>query len=110
MMQVLAVQVWSDVACPWCYIGSRRFGHGDELVAIAVDAGLERDAVMAALGDGRHEADVEADRRRAGSLGIGAIPFYVIDDTLGVSGAQAPETFAAALERAVSEGPRAEVP
>jgi predicted DsbA family dithiol-disulfide isomerase len=25
---VLKVDVWSDVACPWCYIGKRRFAEG----------------------------------------------------------------------------------
>jgi predicted DsbA family dithiol-disulfide isomerase len=25
---VLKVDVWSDVACPWCYIGKRRFADG----------------------------------------------------------------------------------
>ena len=25
---MLKVEVWSDVACPWCYIGKRRFAEG----------------------------------------------------------------------------------
>jgi predicted DsbA family dithiol-disulfide isomerase len=25
---VLKVEIWSDVACPWCYIGKRRFAEG----------------------------------------------------------------------------------
>jgi predicted DsbA family dithiol-disulfide isomerase len=28
MTQGLTVEVWSDVACPWCYIGKRRFAEG----------------------------------------------------------------------------------
>ena len=24
-MQRLAVEIWSDIACPWCYVGKRRF-------------------------------------------------------------------------------------
>ena len=24
-MLPLAVEIWSDIACPWCYIGKRRF-------------------------------------------------------------------------------------
>ncbi len=24
----LAVDVWSDIACPWCYVGTRRFAEG----------------------------------------------------------------------------------
>lgn len=27
-MSAIAVEIWSDVACPWCYIGKRRFEEG----------------------------------------------------------------------------------
>jgi predicted DsbA family dithiol-disulfide isomerase len=27
MATVLEVEIWSDVVCPWCYIGKRRFEH-----------------------------------------------------------------------------------
>jgi predicted DsbA family dithiol-disulfide isomerase len=29
----LLVQIWSDVACPWCYIGKRRFERGLSVLA-----------------------------------------------------------------------------
>ena len=25
MMERMNVEIWSDVACPWCYVGKRRF-------------------------------------------------------------------------------------
>jgi predicted DsbA family dithiol-disulfide isomerase len=28
MSDVLKVDVWSDIACPWCYVGKRRFADG----------------------------------------------------------------------------------
>jgi predicted DsbA family dithiol-disulfide isomerase len=28
MSEVLKVDVWSDIACPWCYVGKRRFEEG----------------------------------------------------------------------------------
>ncbi len=28
MSETLTVDVWSDIACPWCYIGKRRFEQG----------------------------------------------------------------------------------
>jgi predicted DsbA family dithiol-disulfide isomerase len=38
MAKRLQVQIWSDIACPWCYVGKRRFesalqqfAHGDEV-------------------------------------------------------------------------------
>ena len=24
----MEVEIWSDIACPWCYVGKRRFGFG----------------------------------------------------------------------------------
>ena len=28
MTDILRVDIWSDIACPWCYIGKRRFAAG----------------------------------------------------------------------------------
>jgi len=28
MTEVLKIDVWSDIACPWCYVGKRRFAEG----------------------------------------------------------------------------------
>ena len=28
MTDVLKIDVWSDIACPWCYVGKRRFAEG----------------------------------------------------------------------------------
>ena len=32
-MPVMTVEIWSDVVCPWCYIGKRRFEHALEQFA-----------------------------------------------------------------------------
>lgn len=37
MRTVLEVEVWSDVVCPWCYIGKRRFERAVEQVADAIE-------------------------------------------------------------------------
>ncbi|HYN57403.1 MAG TPA: DsbA family oxidoreductase [Motilibacterales bacterium] len=31
----MKVDVWSDIACPWCYIGKRRFAEGERLYRAA---------------------------------------------------------------------------
>ena len=31
--RTITVEVWSDVVCPWCYIGKRRFAAGVDQVA-----------------------------------------------------------------------------
>ena len=45
---------------------------------------------------------VEADIAQARAYGISGVPFFVFDGRLGVSGAQAPETFRQVLDRAVA--------
>jgi predicted DsbA family dithiol-disulfide isomerase len=51
-----------------------------------------------------YAAEVRADERRAAALGIAGVPFVVVDERYGVSGAQSPDTFLAALERAWAAG------
>lgn len=63
------------------------------LVDLGADAGLDRDEAAAALGDNRYAAGVDADIETAHRLDVSGVPFYVINDRYGVSGAQAPETF-----------------
>ena len=33
----MRVEIWSDVACPWCYVGTRRFERAVEETGIDVD-------------------------------------------------------------------------
>lgn len=43
VVEVLSVDIWSDIACPWCYIGKRRFEEG---VRRYHDAGGEREVAL----------------------------------------------------------------
>ncbi|MCU0283430.1 MAG: DsbA family oxidoreductase [Candidatus Nanopelagicales bacterium] len=81
----------------------RHVGHVDELAALAGEVGLDRDEVVAALEAGRYADDVQADIALARTYGISGVPFFVLDDRYGISGAQAPETFAAALTQVVTD-------
>jgi predicted DsbA family dithiol-disulfide isomerase len=81
----------------------RHVGRDDELVALAVDAGLDADAARDALLSGRHVSDVRRDQAQAQAYGITGVPFYVIDGTYGVSGAQPPEAFAQILRQVWAE-------
>ncbi len=38
MTDALAIDIWSDIACPWCYIGKRNLEKGLELASAADDA------------------------------------------------------------------------
>ncbi len=56
------------------------------------------------LADGSYADAVRADEAQAGALGISGVPFTVLDNRYGVSGAQpAAEAFTAVLDRAWSE-------
>ena len=37
MRTVIHVEIWSDVVCPWCYIGKRRFERAVEAVAADIE-------------------------------------------------------------------------
>ena len=72
----------------------------DSLVALATDAGLTRDEAAATLLDNRYAKAVNEDIEIARQLGVTGVPFFVIDDRYGISGAQAPDTFLDVLQRA----------
>jgi predicted DsbA family dithiol-disulfide isomerase len=63
----------------------------DTLVRMAVAVGLEEQEVRELLAGERYADEVRADERTAGELGISAVPTFVVDRELGVSGAQPPE-------------------
>jgi predicted DsbA family dithiol-disulfide isomerase len=72
----------------------------ETLVALGAEAGLPAEQVRAMLaGDGYADA-VRADERRAAAFGIGGVPFFVIDEQFGVSGAQEAAVLLNALEEA----------
>jgi predicted DsbA family dithiol-disulfide isomerase len=72
----------------------------DVLTEVAAGAGLDAGAVAEVL-DGDAYADaVRQDELEARQLDISGVPFFVLDMALGVSGAQATETFADALNQA----------
>jgi predicted DsbA family dithiol-disulfide isomerase len=81
----------------------RHLGDVDELVAIAVEAGLDADEARAALETHRYGGDVQADIAQATAFGIQGVPFFVLDGRYGVSGAQDPDVFADALRQVAAE-------
>ncbi|WP_447942983.1 DsbA family oxidoreductase [Microbacterium aurum] len=72
----------------------RHVGRVDDLVDLAAEAGLDADAARDALQSERYLADVRADQAQAQAYGIQGVPFFVIDGTYGVSGAQPADAFA----------------
>lgn len=81
----------------------RAIGEPDVLLSLAGDVGLDQDEAQGVLATDAHAADVRADLAQARALGISGVPFFVVAQRYGVSGAQSPETLLAVLNRARDE-------
>jgi predicted DsbA family dithiol-disulfide isomerase len=72
----------------------------ESLAALAAEVGLPGTDVENVLNGDRYAEAVAADIAQARAYGISAVPFFVIDGSLGVSGAQPPDVLGRVLERA----------
>jgi predicted DsbA family dithiol-disulfide isomerase len=75
------------------------------LAAVAVAGGLDATEVGELLAGDRGEAEVRQWERNGSRLGISGVPFFVVNGAVALSGAQAPETFRAAIEQATAAEP-----
>jgi predicted DsbA family dithiol-disulfide isomerase len=69
------------------------------LTRLATEVGLPADEVAETLAGDRFAAEVRDDERTASSLGISAVPFFVVDRTMGASGAHPPAALLQLLEQ-----------
>lgn len=75
----------------------------ENLIAVAITAGLERQQVEAWLADESRVREIEQNEKELASLGIHAVPFFILNDRYGLSGAQATETFISTLREAANK-------
>lgn len=75
-------------------------GDPETLARLVAEAGLDVGEARAALATDEYADDVRADEERAAMFGIRGVPFVVIDERYGVSGAQPTEVFLQALQTA----------
>ena len=75
------------------------------LERLAVETGLPAGEVREVLASDRYADEVRDDERTATSLGITAVPFFVIDRRIGAAGAQPPEVLGELLRRGWAERP-----
>ncbi len=78
----------------------RDVGDPDILREIGLGAGLEREIVDDALGNEQLRQLVEAIERQAAEMQVTGVPFFIVDRTWAVSGAQPTEQWVAALTAA----------
>ncbi len=65
----------------------------ENLVSVAVSAGLAREKIELLLNNDEGEADVVMSEEVSKRRGISGVPFYIINNQYGLSGAQPSETF-----------------
>jgi predicted DsbA family dithiol-disulfide isomerase len=90
------------------------FGEGEPigdrgvLLRLAAEGGLPPEEAAAVLDSDTYADEVRAEEDLASELGISAVPYFVIDRTFGVPGAQPPEVILRALQRAWEKSSRSD--
>ncbi len=82
------------------FLDARDVGDHDVLASVASGVGLDEVRVKEVLTSDAYAAAVQADIAQARAYGATGVPFYVLDQKYGVSGAQPGEVFDQVLERA----------
>ncbi|WP_456503988.1 DsbA family oxidoreductase [Arthrobacter sp. UYCu723] len=78
-------------------------GNEEYLTSLGLDLGIDAGELTELFSTDKYADDVRLDFEEGRALGINGVPFFVIDRTFGLSGAQPAETFTAALEQAWQE-------
>ena len=80
----------------------------ETLVQAAADLGLDAGSVRTQLASDQDVAQVEQDAQSAKEAGIEGVPCFIFGGKFAISGAQAPEDLAEAIERMAQTGEAAE--
>ena len=75
------------------------------LVRLAEEAGLHREVVERFLRSDEGTAEVKAEEAAGHQLGIRGVPYFVVNGTYAISGAQPVETFVSSLKRIAADRP-----
>jgi predicted DsbA family dithiol-disulfide isomerase len=86
-----------------------RIGDPDVLVRLAGEVGPSEDDARDVLAGDRYAAAVREDESTAMSLGISAVPFFVVDRRMGAAGAHPPEALLELLRRGWEARPAIDV-
>jgi predicted DsbA family dithiol-disulfide isomerase len=82
---------------------SEDVGDAETLVRLVVEVGVDAAEARAALAGDSYADAVRADLRRARSFGIQGVPFFVIDEQYGISGAQPTDAMLGVLDQVWAE-------
>jgi len=75
----------------------------ENLITVGIGAGLERNQIERWLADESMFSNIEEYEKHLSSLGIHSVPFFILNDQYGLSGAQPTETFISVLQEVGSK-------
>jgi len=78
----------------------REIGSLNSLTEIAFDCGLSREEVERFLASDQAVQEVRAEEATGHRLGIRGVPYFVLNGSVAISGAQPPDIFVSALQQA----------
>ncbi|WP_269085733.1 DsbA family oxidoreductase [Neobacillus mesonae] len=82
---------------------SKHIGDHQTLIELAVEVGLDREAVEKMLTSNEMADSVRADEQMAQQYRITGVPFFLINKKYALSGAQPTEMFVQALQKVIAE-------
>ncbi|MEK4230997.1 DsbA family oxidoreductase [Solibacillus sp. FSL H8-0538] len=85
------------------FLEGKAIGRADELVALAKEVGLDEAQALQVIHSTDYNAEVEQDIYEAQQLGVRGVPFFVVDNKYGISGAQPQALFEQTIEKAAQE-------
>ncbi|MEC0368454.1 DsbA family oxidoreductase [Paenibacillus chibensis] len=80
------------------FTDSEHLGDRQSLARLAGEIGLDAKAAADMLESDAYKADVREDESQASKLGISGVPFFVVNQKYGISGAQPEDVFVDALQ------------
>jgi predicted DsbA family dithiol-disulfide isomerase len=100
----VAQQQLADNLFHACWAEARDTGDHAVLAELATEAGMDGARVREILAGDAYAEAVRAEEQAAREVGITAVPTFVFDGRLAVSGAQPPEVLVRAVRRAAESG------
>lgn len=85
------------------FLEGQAIGRADVLEALVQEIGLEGKAVQEVLASDKYTVEVQQDIAVAQQLGVQGVPFFVVDNKYGISGAQPQQLFEQTIEKAATE-------
>ena len=82
------------------FTDGKNIDDNDTLVKIGSEIGLDAGDVSGMLASDAYAREVREDEAAAQDIGINGVPFFVLNNKYGVSGAQAPSVFLQTLQQA----------